>query len=397
MMAAILLIIIYFASIGLGLPDSLLGAAWPAIYEQFQIPVSYMGIISMVVAAGTIVSSLNGAKLISRLGSGVVTAASVTMTALAIWGFSNSSSFEHLCLWAVPYGLGAGCVDAALNHYVAIHYPSRHMSWIHCMWGIGAIIGPHAIGYGITVGLGWNWGYNMVLYIQIVLSVFLFISLPLWKKANGQLPEKGTSAQRPALSLLQMVQLPGVKQDMLVFFSYSALEGTTMLWASSFMVLCSGIPENIAAKYASLFFIGITAGRAANGFLTIKFSDKQLVCAGQSMIALGIIALLIFKGTIAICTGLIFIGVGCAPIHPCMLHSTPLYFGEDKSQALMGLQIASAYTGNCLMPPLFGLIANHAGAALFPFFLGGLLVIMVIMHRWLVRETEHRTGSLLIR
>lgn len=393
-MAVILLVIIYLASIGLGLPDSLLGAAWPAMYGQLQVPVSYMGMISMVVAVGTIISSLNGAKLISRFGSGAVTAISVAMTALAIWGFSISSSFGHLCLWAIPYGLGAGSVDAALNNYVAIHYPSRHMSWIHCMWGVGTIIGPYAIGLGITAKSGWNWGYRLVFCIQVVLTILLFISLPLWKATSIKSSEKAPEDQKGTQSLRQLLRIPGVKQDILVFFTYMALEGTTMLWASSFMVLHSGLSEDTAAKYASLFFIGITAGRAANGFLTIKFSDRQLIYAGQSMIALGIIALIVSKGSIMTVTGLVMIGLGCAPIHPCMLHSTSAYFGEDRSQALMGLQIASGYTGNCLMPPLFGLIANHVSAALFPFYLCGLLAVMVIMHRWLVRKTEHRMKSL---
>ncbi|MBQ8231879.1 MAG: MFS transporter [Lachnospiraceae bacterium] len=386
-MVNLLLIIIYLAFISLGLPDSLLGAAWPSMYVQFDVPVSYMGMVSMIVSAGTIISSLNSDRLTRRFSAGLVTAVSVAMTAVAILGFSFSTSFWMTCLWAIPYGLGAGSIDAALNNYVALHYASRHMSWLHCMWGVGTIIGPYAIGFGLTNGFGWEGGYRSVFAIQVVLTIILFVSLPLWKKtATDNLPEKEASNSDSVLALKQILQIPGAKQIMLTFFCYCALEATTAHWASSYMVLQKGIPAETAANYASLFFIGITVGRAINGFLTMKFTDSQMIRAGQAVIAVGIVVMLLPFGNIVTLAGLILIGLGCAPIYPCIIHSTPEHFGADKSQALIGVQMASAYVGSCLMPPLFGLIANFISASLFPIYLIVFLVIMILAHNSLLKK-----------
>ena len=387
-MIHLLLLIIYLAFISLGLPDSLLGAAWPSMYVQYGVPVSYMGMVSMIVSAGTIVSSLNSDRLTRRFGAGWVTAVSVAMTAVAILGFSFSTSFWMTCLWAIPYGPGAGSIDAALNNYVALHYASRHMSWLHCMWGVGTIIGPYAIGFGLSSGFGWEGGYRCVFIIQIVLTVILFMSLPLWKRTTADnAAEKEGSESNNVLSLKQILQIPGAKQVILTFFCYCALEATTSHWASSYMVLQKGIPTETAAKYASLFFIGITVGRAVNGFLTMKFTDAQMIRAGQALIAAGIIIMLLPFGQLVTLIGLIIIGLGCAPIYPSIIHSTPEHFGADRSQALIGVQMASAYVGSCLMPPLFGLIANHISASLFPVYLIVFLIIMILAHNSLVKKT----------
>ena len=317
----------------------------------------------------------------------MVTAVSVAMTAVAILGFSFSTAFWMTCLWAIPYGLGAGSIDAALNNYVALHYTSRHMSWLHCMWGVGTIIGPYAVGFGLSHGLGWEGGYRGVFAIQIVLTILLFISLPLWKKRTaGNVTGEAASDKNGVLSLKQILQIPGAKQVMLTFFCYCALEATTSHWASSYMVLHKGIPAETAANYASLFFIGITVGRAINGFLTMKFTDAQMIRAGQALIAVGVVVLLPLSNMAAL-IGLIIIGLGCAPIYPCIIHSTPEHFGADKSQAVIGVQMASAYVGSCLMPPLFGLIANHISASLFPVYLIGFLVLMIFAHNSLLRKT----------
>ena len=316
------------------------------------------------------------------------------MTAVAILGFSFSTSFWMTCLWAIPYGLGAGSIDAALNNYVALHYTSRHMSWLHCMWGVGTIIGPYAVGYGLTRGMGWEGGYRGVFAIQIVLTILLFISLPLRKNVAGSEAEASDntakeemSDQTGVLSLRQILQIPGAKQVMLTFFCYCALEATTSHWASSYMVLHKGITAEAAANYASLFFIGITVGRAINGFLTIKFTDAQMIHAGQVLIAVGIAVMLLPFSDIAALAGLIIIGLGCAPIYPSIIHSTPEHFGADKSQAVIGVQMASAYVGSCLMPPLFGLIANHISASLFPVYLIVFLAVMIGAHNSLLRKT----------
>ncbi len=383
-MLHLLLAVIYLSFISLGLPDALLGAAWPTMYGEFGVPVSYAGVISMIIAVGTIVSSLQSDRLTRRLGAGKVTAVSVGMTAAAIFGFSVSHSFWMLCLWAVPYGLGAGSVDAALNNYVALHYASRHMSWLHCMWGVGASLGPYIMGYALTGGGGWNMGYRYIALLQVVLTVVLVLSLPLWKTPAKDAAEEGGS---PALSLGQILRIPGAKAVMVTFFCYCAVEQTAGLWASSYLALHKGVPAETAAGFASLFFIGITVGRALSGFLTMKLSDSRMVRLGQGIIAVGIAAFLLPLGAHAALVGLLLIGLGCAPIYPCIIHSTPAHFGAEKSQAIIGVQMASAYMGTCLMPPLFGLIANHITVSLFPFYLLTILILMVFMHEALLKSS----------
>ena len=387
-MTQLLLPIIYLAFISLGLPDSLLGSAWPTMYPQLGVPFSYAGILSMIISLGTIVSSLNSDRLTRALGTGKVTALSVGMTAAALFGFSVSGQFWMLCLWAVPYGLGAGSVDAALNNYVALHYESRHMSWLHCMWGVGTTIGPVVMGAALSGGLSWNSGYRYIALFQIALSAVLFCSLPLWHKRSDAAPD-GTVPK--ALTLPQVFALPGAKEVMLCFFCYCAVEQTTTLWASSYLSIYKGMAPETAASFASMFFIGITAGRAVCGFITMKLSDTQMIRLGLALIALGVIAMLLAGAPAVALAGLVLIGLGCAPIYPCIIHSTPDHFGADKSQAIIGVQMASAYVGSCLMPPLFGLIANNITVALLPVFLLLVLVLMAVMHELLTKRAPVRT------
>ncbi len=376
-----LLIIIYLAFISLGLPDSLLGSAWPAMYQEFSVPVSYAGGISMIIAVGTIISSLQSDRLTRKFGTGKVTAASVLMTAAALFGFSISHSYAVLCLWAIPYGLGAGSVDASLNNYVALHYASRHMSWLHCMWGVGASLGPYIMGYALTDERGWNMGYRYIAVLQIVLTMILIFSLPLWKRQeNNNTGLTDTEAESKPLSLREIIKVPGAKEIMITFFCYCALEQTAGLWASSYLVLHRGLPAETAAGFASLFFIGITAGRGVSGFLTIKLNDIQMIRLGQGFILVGIVFLFLPFGSGGALLGLILVGLGCAPIYPSIIHSTPEHFGADKSQAMIGVQMASAYVGTCLMPPIFGLIVNHISVSLFPVYLLAILVLMAGMH-----------------
>lgn len=389
-MISLLLSVIYLAFIGLGLPDSLLGAAWPTMFGEFNVPISYAGIISMIIAVGTVISSLFSDVLIKRIGAGAITAISVGMTAAALLGFSFSTRFWMLCLFAVPYGLGAGSVDATLNNYVALHYSSKHMSWLHCMWGVGTVIGPYVMSYALTGGMGWSAGYRYVSLIQMVLTVILIISLPLWKKKIVKNTELHKVESKPVktLSPLQTIKICGAKEVMLTFFCYCATEQTTMLWASSYMHLHNGISEEKAASLASIFFIGITFGRLINGFLMSKFTDTQMIRVGQALIVLGILMLFLPFGLATAITGIILIGLGCAPIYPCIIHSTPKHFGAERSQAMIGIQMASAYVGTCLMPPLFGLIANHISVALLPVYLLLITALMIFMYERLVRKNE---------
>ncbi len=386
-MVHLLLAIIYLAFISLGLPDSLLGSAWPSMYQEFQVPVSYAGIISMIIAAGTILSSLQSDRLTRKLGVGKITAISVAMTAAALFGFSMSHSFWMLCIWAIPYGLGAGSVDAALNNYVALHYKSKHMSWLHCMWGVGATLGPYIMGYALSDGRGWNAGYRYISWIQMTLTALLLLTLPLWKAKNPDEGEAETrNAETETLPLTQVVKIPGAKEIMVCFFCYCALEATTILWASSYLNIYKGVNAEEAASFAGIFFIGITVGRAISGFITMRFNDTQMIRLGQVLIAAGVIAMLLPGTPVITLIGLSLIGVGCAPIYPCIIHSTPDHFGADKSQAMIGVQMASAYVGSCLMPPLFGLIANHITAALLPIYLLVVLSLMIVMHELLTRK-----------
>ena len=384
-MTILLLGIIYLSFISLGLPDSLLGAAWPTMYLDFNVPVSYAGIISLIISAGTIVSSLLSDRLTRRFGTGLVTAVSVSMTAVALLGFSFARSYWMMLLWAIPCGLGAGGVDAALNNYVALHYASRHMSWLHCMWGVGASIGPYIMSYALTGGQGWNMGYRYIAFLQMAPTVVLYLSIPLWKKRSVAADEKGTEGK--ALSIREILAIPGAKEVLIAFFCYCAAEQTTMLWASTYLVGHLGMGEDQAASLASLFFLGITAGRAANGFLTYKVSDVNLIRLGQGIIVAGIVVMLLPLGQWGAIAGLLMIGLGCAPIYPCIIHSTPEHFGAENSQALIGIQMASAYVGTLAMPPLFGIIANHVSVSLMPVYVGVITVLMIFMCEKLNRKS----------
>ena len=385
-MLHLLLAVIYLSFVSLGLPDSLLGSAWPVMYGPLGVPVSYAGIVSMIIALGTILSSLASDRLTRRLGAGRVTAVSVGMTALALLGFSLSSAFWMLCLWAVPYGLGAGSVDAALNNYVALHYASRHMSWLHCMWGLGATVGPYIMGHALTRGQGWTMGYRDIALLQIGLTAILVLSLPLWK---GRSSGAGSAESAPPpLSLGQILRIPGAKTAMATFFTYCALEQTTGLWASSYLVLQRGLPAETAARWAGLFFIGITIGRGLSGFLTLKLDDRRMVRLGEGTAAAGVAALLLPLGDLTALAGLILIGLGCAPIYPSLIHATPDHFGADRSQAVIGAQMASAYLGILSMPPLFGLIAGRLTIALFPLYLLAALILMTAAHETLLGQVK---------
>ena len=377
-MIGMLLAVIYLSFISLGLPDGLLGAAWPVMCVEMGVPLSYAGLISITIAAGTIVSSLMSDRVTLRFGTGKVTAFSVAMTALALLGFSVTKNYWLLILWAVPYGLGAGSVDASLNNYVALHYASRHMSWLHCMWGLGATAGPYIMGFALTGGRGWNMGYRYVAILQIALTAVLIFSIPIWKERTICREQEKTDRTKP-LSLREIIGIPGAKEVLIAFFCYCALEQTAMLWGSTYLVRQMGMDEERAASLASMFFIGITAGRFISGFLTYKLSDENMIRLGQGVIGFGICVMLLPIGEMGAIVGLLLIGLGCAPVYPCIIHSTPAHFGEENSQAIIGVQMASAYTGILLMPPLFGLIANHISVALMPIYMAMILALMAVM------------------
>ena len=402
-MVQLLLAVIYIAFISLGLPDALLGSAWPVMYREFGVSVSYAGIISMIIAFGTVVSSLQSDRLTKKFGTGRVTAASVALTAFALFGFSLARSFYALVFLALPYGLGAGSVDASLNNYVALHYKSRHMSWLHCMWGVGAAIGPYVMGFALTHGNTWNAGYRAIAVLQIVLTALLVFSLPLWKRnnTNGADARSSVSAaagtseedsEKRPLSLKQIINLPGAKAVMLSFFCYSAVEQTSGLWAASYAVLQGGVSADVAARYASLVYLGITAGRALGGFISMYLNDTQMVRLGEIVILAGTILLFLPFGNAYTLAGFALIGLGCAPVFPSLIHATPHHFGADKSQAVIGVQMASAYIGTCTLPPLFGFLADRFGISLLPVYVLLFCLLMIASHERLVRLTKSVNG-----
>lgn len=392
-MFSILLFMIYLAFISLGLPDALLGSAWPIMYQEFAVPVSYSGTVFMIISGGTILSSLKSETLNRRFGTGKITAFSVLLTAVALLGFSLSRSFFMLCLFAVPYGLGAGSVDAALNHYVALHYSSRHMSWLHCMWGLGASLGPYIMGFVLQRGEHWSRGYFVISLIQIFLTIALFCSLPLWRKhsedeASAPAPNPTAShISKKPLSLKEIFRIPGAKESMASFYGYCALEQTVGLWAGSFMVLSLGMEEKLAASFVALFYFGITFGRFLSGFFAMKWRDEQMVLGGSAIVFLGICLLFTPWSKAMVLPALILIGLECAPVYPSVIHSTPHNFGAEHSSALIGVQMAAAYVGTLLMPPLFGIFGRAFGMGLFPYYSLLLLLFMIYMYRKMLQVT----------
>ncbi|PLS25932.1 MFS transporter [Bifidobacterium imperatoris] len=388
-MASLLLAVIYIAFISLGLPDALLGAAWPTMSQDLAVPVSWAGGISAVISMFTIVSALLSDRMTLKFGAGRVTAVSVALTAAALAGFSIAPNYWVLLLIAVPYGLGAGGVDAALNNYVAVHYESRHMSWLHCMWGVGASIGPYIMGFALSRGQGWPWGYRYIAILQVALTVVLVLSLPLWKSRKRTTAEERADAStaapegetRKPLGVAGVLAIRGAKEILIMFFCYCAIETTAGLWASSYMVLHGGVDKITAASWASLFYVGITVGRGLSGFITMKLSDPAMIRLGQSLVLAGILVMFVpLPHHLGIVVGLVVVGLGCAPIYPCVIHSTPTYFGEENSQAIVGVQMACAYMGSLLMPPVFGVIAQYISISLYPWYLLLFLVLMTVMH-----------------
>ena len=376
-MPAGLLPIIYLAFISLGLPDSAIGSAWPVMAPALGAGISWVGAVNMIICCGTIASSLMSVRVVERFGTGKVTAASVALTALALVGFSLADSFWQLCLLAVPYGLGAGAVDAALNTYVAVHYESQHMSWLHCMWGIGASAGPLIMAACISGG-SWAQGFLVLGGIQVAISAILTLSLPLWRdRALPHVEKVAGDAQDKRRSRRDLLRVAGVPSVLICFFCYCALESTCGNWAATFCTLARGIDAETAASWASLFYIGITVGRGASGFISMRLRDHQMIRLGQVLIALGVVLVIVPAGDAALIAGLLLVGAGCAPIYPSIIHATPYRFGEDVALELTGMQMAVAYVGSLVMSPLFGVFAQMVGTELYPLYLAGILVVMI--------------------
>ena len=387
-MGSLLLALIYVCFISLGLPDSLLGSAWPVLHPEIGVPMSYAGIISGTICVGTILSSLFSDKLLRKFGAGTVTAVSTVMTAAGLFGFSLSNQFWMLILWSIPYGLGAGGVDSILNNYVALHFKPQHMSWLHCMWGVGASISPYIMSFALVRLENWSSGYLIVSVIQAVLSVIIFISVPLWKRGSEDNGGAIEEIESRALSFREIFSIKGAVPCFLTFFCYCAIELTTSLWASTYLVEKWSFSPEDAAGFASMFYIGITLGRFINGFLAMKLSDKFLIRMGTAIIAVGIALLLIPMHYALALVGFVVIGLGCAPIYPCIIHMTPDVFGKERSQAMIGVQMAFAYTGFLIMPPLFGVIAENISVSLLPAYQLVFLALIFTMHELVLKRAK---------
>ncbi len=387
-MYLLLLALIYLAFISLGLPDSLLGSAWPVMYGFFGVKVSAMGIVTMIISAGTIVSSLFSERLLKKLKTQYVTVLSVALTAAALLGFSFSKSFTAICLFAVPYGLGAGAIDAALNNYVALHYSSKHMSWLHCFWGVGTIISPYVMSFAL-VRYNWQTGYRIVAALQTVITLVLVAGLPLWKVNK----DKNGESSGKVLGLRGALAIPGVPRLLAGFFGYCAAEATCIHWMSTYLIGTRGITEDRAAAFASFFCIGITAGRFISGFISDKLGDRNMIRLGTAIACVGVLlmAVPVLPEAVAL-SGCIVVGLGCAPVYPAIIHSTPVNFGAGNSQAIIGVQMASAYLGSTFMPPLFGVLASAFGMWILPAFVGFFIVMMIIMIELTYRKTAGNTG-----
>jgi fucose permease len=387
-MLTLLLITIYVSFISLGLPDSLLGSAWPAISTGLGVSISAAGILSMITAGGTIVSSINSAKIIRRFGTGRVTAVSVAMTALALLGNSIAPSFIWLCLFAVQLGLGAGAVDSALNNFVALHYESKHMNWLHCFWGVGATAGPIIMAVFLVSKNGWRSGYLVISVIQICLVILLIFTLPLWKKMEHNQTNEETREKPRKISELLKVKI--AKPALLSLFCYCSIETTVGLWGSSFLVNSRGLPAEKAAGWISLFYFGITLGRFISGFIAMKIPNKIMIRSGIGLCLAGALTLLLPLPVFFSLVGFILIGLGCAPIFPSMLHETPNRFGKELSQSAMGIQMACAYLGTTLMPPILGLMAGKIGFSLFPVFLLVFIALVILTSEMINKEMLKR-------
>lgn len=456
-MASLLLAVIYLTFISLGLPDSLLGTAWPVMHVELAAPVAAQSLISIIISCCTIVSSLLTAKLVHRLGTGKLTALSVALTAGAILGFSATNAFWQLCLIAIPYGLGAGAIDSALNNYVALNYGARHMSWLHCCWGIGASVGPLVMGWALAGPLSWHGGYLAIGAMQAIITAALFLSLPLWKSTDGhagdgaaneraavQADPAGTShamhagqaecanesngpkrpqtvaqqecgrgaghaecewaaaepeckqaeahPERP-LTNRELLRLPGARAAIGSFGTYCALEGSIGLWIASYLTMARGLDAATAASIVSQFFLGITIGRLISGFAAQWLTSENQIRLGQVLIAGGLIGLVALSGGVAAGACTFVAGLGCAPIYPSIVALTPKRFGAKASQGLVSLQMACAYAGSMLVPPVFGLVAGAGGAVLIPYMIAALLVTNTILAELAVRKTNAAPGN----
>lgn len=394
-MTLLLLIVIYIAFIGLGIPDSLFGAAWPAIYSEFDLPISSANLITLIISGGTVLSSFFSARIINRFGTAAVTFASTLFTAVALLGFSLSGSLLWLCISAVPLGIGAGSIDSALNNYVALHYKATHMNFLHCFYGIGVSLSPYLMSLALSDNSDWHRGYRVAFFIQLGITTVTLISLPLWKKAHGAgtADGSGDDIKPHTLTILELVKIPGIKADWLMFICSCAIEFTCGTWGSTYLVNAKGASPESAARVITFYYVGIAVGRFLSGLAASKLKSRTIIHIGQAVVLAAIIVLLLPLPIAFSCVGLFMVGLGNGPVFPNLTHLTPKSFGAENSQSVIGSQLAMSYIGVTILPMLFGVLAQYISAAIMPLFLLAIYVIFifatVFLNRTLKKEGRY--------
>lgn len=376
-MSALLLAVIYITYIGLGIPDSLFGAAWPAVYTEFGLPLSAANAVTILTFAFTMIISLYSAQIVKRFGTPLTTAVSTAMTAAGLLGTALAPNFFIVCLCTVPLGFGAGAIDAALNNYVALNYKATHMNFLHCFYGVGVSLSPYLMSLALK-GQNWRGGYAYATVLQVVITIITFLALPVWAKVSHSETEEKSGEEIKTLGIWQMLKMPKVRMACAVFMTSCGIEYTCGTWGSTFLVLAKGMSAQRAAATITFYYLGITIGRFLSGIIAAKLSSRRIIILGQCIVLLAIILLFLPLSYVFAALGLFFVGLGNGPLYPNLVHLTPDNFGRGISQSVMGIQMATASIGIMLIPPLFGLIAQVIGTWIFPLFLLILFIIMIV-------------------
>ncbi len=376
MISTLLLAVIYLIFISLGLPDSLLGSGWPVMQQYFNVPSSYAGYVSMTISFMTIISALLSPRIISKLHTKWIVICSIILTIFGLVGFSFSSAYWMLFIFAIPYGLGAGAIDSAINHYVANNYSSSVMNFLHCFYGVGAVISPNIMAVALRYA-GWNEGYSWTACIQTFILLVCIISLPLWKKNEGE----EENQEQYSAGIMETVKVSGVIFTLIAFFAYCSGEATCFLWTSSYFAETkTGMTDGMIAAFGSLIFGGLMMGRLIAGFVSNRLGDRMLLRIGISIEVLGIIMVLLpGEGYITDAIGFVIIGIGMGPVYPAIQHMAPANFGKKYSASVIGLQMASAYVGSTFMPLVFGKLQQNIGMAIMPVYLIIFAIINLVM------------------
>ena len=378
----LLLAVVMLTFVSTGLPDSLLGSAWPELSTALDFPVSGASLLSLIIALCTAFSALQTARLTRRFGTGKIAVFSAALAAVGMFGFSVSRSYWQFCLWSVPYGLAGGCIDASASNYVATWYPSRYMNWMHCLWSVGCAVGPYLMGFAIRALGGWDHGFLAMAFVSLAIALLLAAGLPLWNRDGRS--DRGAASVQPAgktLSLREAIRLPGMPSLLLCSVFYCSTEQISLLWISTYLASWRGLTTETAAQFASVLFAGITIGRLVSGFLANRYDDRVLIRSGIAVSAVGMVLLPIPGGIPLICVSIFLLGMGLGPVNPCLLHSAPAHFGRSRSAAAIGFSMAFSYLGSCTFPPLFGLITQLTSVSVLPFYLMLTAGVFFLCHR----------------